>query len=91
MKTTWQFVSLLTVALGFSTSALAAVHIFEVIGEGPGRTAEEAVENALRDADEKCYRSWGRSAQEHTVLDQWIDPATGWPFARVSLECAVED
>ncbi|MCD9027890.1 hypothetical protein LDO26_06685 [Luteimonas sp. BDR2-5] len=91
MKKSCLSASLLAIAIGCSASAFAAVHFFEVIGEGPGRTAEEAVESALRDADEKCYRSWGRSAQEHTVLAEWIDPATGWPFARVSLECRVED
>ena len=77
--------------MAVSAAALADVHHFQVIGESYGHTAEEAIDNAWREADEKCYLSWGRSGQEITVLAQWVDPASGYPYARVSLECAVED
>nr|WP_255692512.1 hypothetical protein [Luteimonas sp. XNQY3] len=33
----------------------------------------------------------GRSDQDITVLDVWVDPATGYPRARVSLGCTVDD
>jgi len=82
-------VCLMTVA--YSAAALAAVHYFDVIGESYGHTGEEAIDNAWREADTKCYQSWGRSSQDYTVLAQWVDPETGYPSARVSLECAVED
>jgi hypothetical protein len=79
------------VTVACSTAALAAVHHFDVIGESYGHTSEEAIDNALRVADEKCYLSWGRSDQDYTVLAQWVDQATGYPAARVSLGCSVED
>ncbi|MCD9030201.1 hypothetical protein LDO32_00425 [Luteimonas sp. Y-2-2-4F] len=74
-----------------STAALAAVHHFEVIGESYGRTSDEAIDNAWRVADRECYLRWGRSDQEITVLAEWIDPATGYSHARVSLGCRTED
>lgn len=82
-------VFLMTVA--YSAAALADVHHFEVIGEAYGHTSEEAIDNALRVANTECYQSWGRSSQEYTVLAEWVDPGTGYPYARVSLGCAVED
>ena len=78
-------------ATAYSAVAFADLHHFEVIGEAYGHTSEEAVDNALRIADEKCYRSWGRSDQDYMVLAQWIDPANGYPSARVSLGCTTED
>jgi len=83
--------SLLLTACAYSASALADVHHFDVVGEAYGHTSEEAIDNALRVADETCYRSWGRSSQDYTVLAQWIDPGTGYPSARVSLGCTTED
>lgn len=79
------------VTAAFSTAALADVHHFQVIGEAYGHTPEEAIDNAVRDADEQCYRSWGRSDQDYTVIDQWVDPGNGYPHARVSLGCRTED
>ena len=74
-----------------STPAFADVHHFQVIGEAYGHTPQEAIDNALYEADRKCYLSWGRSDQDYTVLDQWVDPANGYPHARVSLGCRTED
>ncbi|WP_407351156.1 hypothetical protein [Luteimonas sp. R10] len=83
--------SVFLVTVACSAAALAAVHHFDVIGEAYGHTSEEAIDNALRVAETKCYRSWGRSSQEYAVLAEWVDPATGYPYARVSVGCAVED
>lgn len=86
----------LSVSLGLfacagSAGALAALHHFDVIGEAYGHTSSEAIDNALRIANEKCYLSWGRSDQSYTVLAEWFDPATGYPTARVSVGCTTED
>lgn len=90
MKKSSMFAALVLAAT-CSSAALAARHHFDVVGESYGRTSEEAIDNALRVADRQCYLSWGRSAQEFTVLAEWIDPATGYPHARVSLGCTVDD
>jgi len=87
---------ILSVSLGLfacvcSASALAARHHFYVVGESYGHTSEEAIDNAWRVADEKCYLSWGRSDQDYTVLAEWVDPATGYPSARVSVGCTNYD
>lgn len=74
------------------TAAYASsVHYFDAIGESYGRTSEEAIDNARGSADEKCYTSWGLSMQEYTLLAQWIDQESGYPRARVSVRCRVED
>ncbi|MGY1530207.1 hypothetical protein [Luteimonas sp. A649] len=78
-------------AAGYSADAMAARHYIQVIGESYGRSAEEAIDNAWRDADRQCYLSWGQSDQDITVLDEWIDPATGYSHARVSLGCTRDD
>lgn len=78
-------------AAGYSANALAARHYIEVIGEAYGRTADEAVDNAWRDADTKCYLSWGQSDQDITILAEWVDPESGYPYARVSLGCVQDD
>ena len=83
--------ALLLTTVAASTTAFAARHHFDVIGESYGRSSEEAIDNAWRDADEQCYRSWGRSDQDITVLEVWVDPDTGYPHARVSLGCTVDD
>ncbi|WP_242107140.1 hypothetical protein [Luteimonas aquatica] len=83
--------SLVLLTAAYSAAALADVHTFQVIGESYGHTSEEAIDNALRVADEKCYLSWGRSSQDYTVLAQWTDPESGYPAARVSLGCTTED
>lgn len=77
--------------LGASGAALAARHHYDVIGEYYGRSVEEAIDNAWRDADEQCYRNWGRSDQDITVLETGVDPSTGYFTARVSLGCTVDD
>lgn len=84
-------VSLGLLACVVSAGALAVLHHFDVIGEAYGHTSEEAIDNAWRIADEKCYRSWGRSDQGYTLLAEWFDPATGYPTARVSVGCTTED
>lgn len=86
----------LSVSLGLaacvvSVSALAARHHVEFIGESYGHTSEEAIDNAWRVADQKCYLSWGRADQDYTLLAEWIDPATGYPAARVSVGCTIDD
>lgn len=84
-------VSAFLLAAVSSTAAFAAVHYFEVIGEAYGHTSEEAIDNALRYANDECYRRWGRADQEFTVLAEWVDPVSGYPYARVSLGCRTED
>ncbi|WP_156170298.1 hypothetical protein [Luteimonas sp. FCS-9] len=74
-----------------STTAFAARHHYEVIGEGAGRSAQEALEYAERSAYDQCYRGWGQSDQQTTVLAEWVDPATGYFHIRVSLGCTVDD
>lgn len=91
MKTWALSGALLLTTVAASTAAFAARHHFDVIGESYGRSSAEAIDNAARDADEQCYRSWDRSDQDITVLDVWVNPATGYPHARVSLGCTVDD
>lgn len=82
---------LFTVTVGYSAAALADRHHFEVTAEAYGHTSEEAIDNALYYAYQKCYLSWGESDQDYTVLAQWIDEETGYPSARVSLGCTTYD
>ncbi|MEN4904924.1 hypothetical protein [Luteimonas sp. TWI1437] len=74
-----------------STAAFAARHHYDVVGEGYGRTQQEALEYAERAAYEQCYNNWGQAGQELTVLAEWVDPATGYIHMRVSLGCTVDD
>lgn len=91
MKTSHLSAILFSATLACSTAALAAQHTYQVIGEAYGHTPEEAIDNAWRDADTKCYQAWGRSGQDITVLQEWVDPVNGYPTARVSLDCTSED
>lgn len=77
--------------IGYSAAVLAAAHHFNVVGESIGHTQDEAIDNAWREADETCYRSWGRSGQELTVLDQHVQPDTGYWYAKISVGCTVYD
>lgn len=92
MKKTILSTAALVAALGFSGAAMAwSAHYFKVYGEGYGHTAEEAVDTAARYAVEACYRTWGQSGQEITILDQYVNPQTGYWHAEVSLDCTVYD
>ena len=79
----------LTVAYGAAASA--AAHRFKVYGEGYGHTQEEAVDTAARYASDACYRTWGEYGQDVDVLEQYVDPQTGYWHARVALDCTVYD
>ena len=81
---------LLLTTVAYSTTAFAARHHYDVIGESYGRSSEEAIDNAWRDADTQCYRNWGMSDQDITVLEVWVNEA-GYPAARVSLGCTIDD
>ncbi len=80
-----------SVALLCSASAFAALHHYQVIGEGLGRSAEEAYEAASYDAARKCYLSWGHSTQEQTILVEEIQPDTGYWYVKLSEGCISED
>jgi len=88
---TWIATALLATTAAASTTAVAARHHYDVIAESYGRSDQEAIDNAWREADEQCYRNWGRSDQDITVLETWVDPSTGYIHARVSLGCTVDD
>lgn len=81
----------LVLTVAYSATAAAAAHRFKVYGEAYGYTVEDAIDFAARRAFDTCYRTWGESGQEVTVLEQYLDPATGYWNARVSLDCTVYD
>ncbi len=90
-KTSGVIASVALLSIACSASAFAALHHDQVIGEGLGRSSDEAYEAASYDAARKCYLSWGRSTQEQTILVQEIQPDTGYWYVKLSEGCISED
>lgn len=91
MKKSGVIASVALLAIACSASAFAALHHYQVIGEGLGRSSDEAYEAASYDAARKCYLSWGRSTQEQTILVEEIQPDTGYWYVKLSEGCINED
>ena len=91
MKKSRVTASALLIAIACSASAFAALHHYQVIGEGLGRSSDEAYEAASYEAAMKCYLSWGRSTQEQTILVEEIQPDTGYWYVKLSEGCISED
>lgn len=78
-------------SVGFSADALADSRYYEVIGEGIGRTRDEAYEAASYYASQRCYLNWGQSTREQTILVEEVQPDTGYWYVKLSEGCLAED
>ena len=89
MKKIFLSAAVAVAALGYSAAAFA--NYYEVIGEGIGRDRDEAYEAASRDALEQCYRNWGESSQEQTILVEEVQEDTGYWYVKLSQGCVAYD
>lgn len=91
MKKPSAIASAMLLTLACSATAFASQYHYQVIGEGLGRSADEAYEAASYDAARKCYLAWGRSTQEQTILVQEIQATTGYWYVKLAEGCISED